>query len=209
MSATRLIVLGAVRTFQPVHGYFVRRELLSWGVETWAHVHPGSIYNALRSLDHAGEIDVVDTENEGARPARTRYRLTTDGEKAFFTLLRDALWTVQMDPSALFAGLMFASALRREEVIDAMTARCDKLRAASVEIKHASQDAAEARTAPAHTQELWNIGAARLGGELRWCRAYAGRLRAGHYRFYPEPGWNAPPGPEGRWDAQLWQPIDR
>ena len=28
MSSTRLLVLGAVRIFQPVHGYDVRRELL-------------------------------------------------------------------------------------------------------------------------------------------------------------------------------------
>jgi hypothetical protein len=36
VSATRLLVLGAVRIFQPAHGYLVRRELLSWGVENWA-----------------------------------------------------------------------------------------------------------------------------------------------------------------------------
>ena len=49
MSVTRLLVLGAVRIFQPAHGYLVRRELLSWRVEEWANVQPGSIYHALRS----------------------------------------------------------------------------------------------------------------------------------------------------------------
>ena len=38
MSATRLLVLGVVRIFQPVHGYFVRRELLSWRAESWAAI---------------------------------------------------------------------------------------------------------------------------------------------------------------------------
>ena len=33
MSATRLLVLGAIRIMQPVHGYEVRRELVSWRVE--------------------------------------------------------------------------------------------------------------------------------------------------------------------------------
>jgi hypothetical protein len=29
-STTRLLVLGVVKLFQPVHGYEVRRELISW-----------------------------------------------------------------------------------------------------------------------------------------------------------------------------------
>lgn len=41
MSTTRLLLLGAVRVFPPVHGYLLRRELLSWQVEDWAHVEPG------------------------------------------------------------------------------------------------------------------------------------------------------------------------
>ena len=48
-STTRLLVLGVVKLFQPVHGYEVRRELLSWRAQEWASVQPGSIYNALKS----------------------------------------------------------------------------------------------------------------------------------------------------------------
>ena len=51
MSTTRLVVLGAIRQFQPVHGYFLRRELMSWHVDEWAKIQPGSIYNALRTLE--------------------------------------------------------------------------------------------------------------------------------------------------------------
>jgi DNA-binding PadR family transcriptional regulator len=31
-----------------VHGYDVRRMLLSWRADQWASVNPGSIYHALR-----------------------------------------------------------------------------------------------------------------------------------------------------------------
>jgi ABC-2 type transport system permease protein len=41
-----MLVLGVVRIFQPVHGYDVRRELVSWHAEGWGNVAPGSIYNA-------------------------------------------------------------------------------------------------------------------------------------------------------------------
>jgi hypothetical protein len=50
MSSTRLLVLGAVRILEPVHGCFVRRELLTWRVEQWATINAGSIYNALGTL---------------------------------------------------------------------------------------------------------------------------------------------------------------
>ena len=62
MSSTRLLVLGVVRIFQPVHGYLVRRELLTWYVEEWASVNPGSIYNAPRP----------DGEHDQSRTNRSR-----------------------------------------------------------------------------------------------------------------------------------------
>jgi DNA-binding PadR family transcriptional regulator len=94
MSATRLLVLGVVRIFQPVHGYFVRRELLSWHVDEWASVNPGSIYNALRTLTREGYLEEVATD-AGGRPARTTYRFTADGETEFFSVLRSRCgrWT--------------------------------------------------------------------------------------------------------------------
>ena len=49
VSATRLLVLGAIRTMQPVHGYIVRRELVSWRLEETTNVKPGSIYGRFSS----------------------------------------------------------------------------------------------------------------------------------------------------------------
>ena len=66
MSATRLLLLGTVRIFQPVHGYFVRRELLSWHADAWAHLNPGSVYNGLRSLVREGFVPTSAT-----KPSRT------------------------------------------------------------------------------------------------------------------------------------------
>ena len=68
MSSTRLLVLGAVRIFQPVHGYDVRRELLSWRVDKWANVAAGSIYNALKTLTKDKFLKVVGTGQIGGRP---------------------------------------------------------------------------------------------------------------------------------------------
>ena len=83
MSSTRLLILGAIRIMQPVHGYDVRRELLSWRADVWGNVAPGSIYNQLRTLQRDGLIRRVGTEQEGARPERTVYEITAEGEKEF------------------------------------------------------------------------------------------------------------------------------
>ncbi len=78
-----MMILGLVKWMQPVHGYDVRRELLSWHADKWANVAPGSIYHALRKLTEEGLLEEVATEQVGARPARTTYRLTPLGDEEF------------------------------------------------------------------------------------------------------------------------------
>ena len=94
MNATRLLVLGVVRIMAPVHGYDVRRELLTWRLEELANVKPGSIYGSLRTLEKDGCIAVHNRESADSRPERTTYVLTGEGEKEFQLLLRESWWTV-------------------------------------------------------------------------------------------------------------------
>src|SRR5436305_8885656 len=116
MSSTRLLVLGVVRIFEPVHGYDVRRELLSWRVDQWANVAPGSIYNALKSMTRDALLEIVGTDQVGGRPERTTYRLTNEGENEFQALLREALWHVRPAVDPLMPALCFMPVLKREEL---------------------------------------------------------------------------------------------
>jgi DNA-binding PadR family transcriptional regulator len=195
MSATRLLLLGAVRIFQPVHGYFVRRELLSWHADAWAHLNPGSVYNGLRSLAREGFVEEVGTEAEGGRPARTTYRLTDDGEGEFMLLLRGALWNVSSyDPSDLMAAWSFAWAITRDEVIAALEHRVEQIAAAGRASEFAIEGIAHSAGTPATVAEHFRLTQARLDGEADWARALIERLRAGEYWFEGEPGrpWSAP-----------------
>ena len=66
---TRMLILGAVALFEPVNGYQIRRELLSWQVDRWAKTNPGSIYHGLTSLTNLGHLvrhDLVDGGREVA-----------------------------------------------------------------------------------------------------------------------------------------------
>ena len=174
MSATRLLILGAVRIFQPVHGYFVRRELQSWHVDEWAHLNPGSIYNALRTLTREGLLEEVATESDAGRPARTTYALTNDGETEFLHLLREALRTVDpFAPDRTFAAMSFAFALSREEVVATLESRV-----AQLEASH--------RTNRFRVQEI--VADAWQQGELRWTRDLLKRVRSGAMAFAGEKG---------------------
>ena len=108
MSTTRLLLLGVVRIFQPAYGYQLRRELLTWNVQDWANINPGSVYTGLRTLAKHGYLQEL--EQDGAhRPGRTSYKLTTDGETEYFSLLRQMLWTVDgFHPDRMQAALSFA-----------------------------------------------------------------------------------------------------
>ena len=188
MSSTRVLVLGTVRILQPAHGYHVRRELLSWHAQEWAHLNPGSVYNALRTLTREGFLEEVGIETEGRRPARTTYKLTADGETEFNLLIREALWNVSpFTPDELMAAWGFSWAFKREEVIAAFEHRLERIAGSARATEFAVEDLARAPETPPHVAEHWRLTQARLDGEAHWLTTVLKRLRAGEYWFAEEP----------------------
>ena len=185
MSSTRLLMLGAVRIFQPVHGYFVRRELLTWRVDEWAKINPGSIYNALRTLERDGFISA---QSDEGKPARTAYTLTPDGETEFMSLLREALWrVVPNDPARLYTAVSFMWALSREEVIEALESRIAQLDALHRETPYMLSTLMGGGDRPRHIAEFAYLGDALVMGEREWTVACLERIREGAYAFEGEP----------------------
>ena len=195
MSTTRLLLLGAVRIFQPVHGYLLRRELLSWQVDNWAHIKPGSIYSGLRTLVTHGLLAEVPGDP-------VSYRLTPDGEVEYQRLLALALRQPEPgEPSRLLAGLCFMTTLPREEVREALRARDLMLEALESATASAVRTIETARMAPASTAELFHVAARRIEGERAWVRDVCARIDAGCYRFHGEPA-----GPDMPVDG-VWPPA--
>lgn len=184
MSTTRLVVLGAVKQFQPVHGYFLRRELMTWHVDEWARIQPGSIYNALRALEVDGYIAESGTESEGRRPARTTYRITPAGEVELQRMLRDALWNVTaFDTEAIMTVASFMFVLSRQEVIAGLEHRLQKSDAIIASNGFHVQDTLRSETTPKYVREIFDLSTARLAAEKDWTRTLLERLRSGDYRF--------------------------
>lgn len=178
MSPTRLLVLGVVKTFQPVHGYDVRRELLSWHADKWAHVNPGSIYHALRGLTQDGFIEPVQTTEPSARPEKTAYKLTGDGETEFMSQLRNSLWQVTKSPLDLRVGLSFFGFLSRAELVALLRSRIAQLDAGMTSMGFVIADGWE----PRHVVEHFHLTVSQLRAEADWARSFVDRLERGEYR---------------------------
>src|SRR5689334_18652669 len=179
-STTRLLVLGVVRIFQPVHGYEVRRELVSWRAQDWASVKPGSIYNALKTLTRDGYLEVVGTDQVGGRPERTTYRLTTAGEEEFRTLLREEWWTVRPPIDPLMAAISFIGFVKRDEAIAALEHRIQQIHSTvrGMEFGIAAHDGTDS---PHHVREMMRLMNARMLAEVAWAKQFIERLRRGEY----------------------------
>ncbi|MGC4893254.1 PadR family transcriptional regulator [Micromonospora sp. DT31] len=174
-----MMILGLVRWMQPVHGYDVRRELLSWSADKWANVQPGSIYHALRKLTEEGLLRTVSVEQVGARPARTTYEVTAKGEDEFETLLRAQWWQVNESPDPFTAAFSFLPAMPREEAAAALRNRANLLRA-GVESMRASLDSDWVRNRrPVHVGWMFELWLGRAEAEMHWCERIADRIESG------------------------------
>jgi DNA-binding PadR family transcriptional regulator len=181
-------VLGVVKLFQPVHGYEVRRELLSWRAQDWASVQPGSIYNALKTLCRDGLVEVASTDQVGGRPERTTYRLTAAGDEEFHTLLREEWWTVRPPIDPLMAAVSFLGDIARPEAIAALEHRAVAIRGMVRQLDFAIE-AHDGSDSPYHVREMMRLMNARVSSELVWSEQLIERLRRNEYTTAGDPPW--------------------
>jgi DNA-binding PadR family transcriptional regulator len=205
VSATRMMILGLVKWMQPVHGYDVRRELLSWNADKWANVQPGSIYHALRKLAEEGLLRAVATEQIGARPARTTYEITAKGSDEFETLLRKLWWGLHQPADPFAAAISFLPALPRAEATAALRHRAGLLRAQNDSLRLAMETDWMRRSKPIHVGWFVELWVARNEAEIDWCERIADRIESG-VSYLPDEldrdgawrGIRAAPGQAGR-----------
>jgi DNA-binding PadR family transcriptional regulator len=192
MSATRLLVLGAIRILAPVHGYDVRRELLTWRLEELANVKPGSIYSAIRTLEKDGCIAVHSRESEESRPERTTYVITPEGEKEFQILLRETWWTVRSSTEPLIPALCLMPFMPRDELVAALQARLGTLRGELDSLSFFRRTVRDGATGaegevPEHVREIFDFVMSKQRAEIEWTRTLVKRLQDGSYSFQGDP----------------------
>ncbi|MEV4344806.1 PadR family transcriptional regulator [Actinoplanes sp. NPDC049596] len=184
-----MMILGLVQWAQPVHGYDVRRELLSWSADKWANIQPGSIYHALRKLAEEGLLRQVATEQVGTRPARTTYEITDKGVAEFEALLRKEWWNLAQMADPFMAAFSFLAALPREEAAAGLRNRAIQLQAAVQQLE-AAMAADWADNKPIYVSWMWERSVVIWEAEIAWCERTAKRIETTE-SYFPA----APPRP--------------
>lgn len=179
MSTTRMMILGLVSGMQPVHGYDVRRELLSWRADEWANIHPGSIYHALKRLAAEGLLREVATERVRSRPARTTYEITPKGRDEFETLLRRYWWEPGQGTDPFRAALAFLPSLPPGEAAAALRNRSQVLRGAVELFRSAIESGWAGQAKPVHVTWQFERNMVLAAAEADWCDRIAGFVEGG------------------------------
>lgn len=179
-----MLVLSVVRMLQPVHGYDVRRELLSWHADDWANVKPGSVYGALNTLARDGLISVEGVAQEGARPERTTYLLTSEGEKEFGDMLREALFSADQLKHPYFATVALFPHAPRADVVAALRSRILKFEADLVFLEREEQrilagSGNPTEAEPYHVADGIRLSADHTRADLEWSKRTLKRIEDG------------------------------
>lgn len=181
MSATRLLVLGAVRQHGRAHGYQVRNDLEFWGAHEWSNVKPGSIYHALKQMAKQELLiahDIAPSTVGG--PPRTEYELTAEGEREYLSLLRESLVRHDQKIDLLTAGVGFIVDLPRAEAISLLRQRVVALEGWRDEVdKHWTPQAAPEEWG--HIGEIMRLWVHVADSGAEWTRGLIARLEGGAY----------------------------
>ncbi|HMM96554.1 MAG: helix-turn-helix transcriptional regulator [Micrococcales bacterium] len=192
---TRLLLLGSVMIFEPVNGYQIRRELLSWNVEEWAHVNPGSIYSGLATLTRRGELERHDVQ-DGSREVAV-YTTTPPGREAFRGMWSDAAETVDLlSPLAFHTALALMALMPREEALASLTTRLAHLDA-GVRRQVATHGGMEG--SPPHVRAMADLWMGLAATEREWLVDLVARVRAGDLDFAGDPPSWAPSADDPGW----------
>ena len=168
MSATRLLILGALRFLQPTYGYEVRRELESWHAEEWANIAYGSIYFALNKMAAEGLVAVQETDHVGKRPTRTTYVMTEAGEVEFQKLVREYWWEFKPAISPFRIAVAFMDQLSTEELLSALRHRVEIIKSGIAGMQEATTVVALEPDKPRHVAEIFSLLRSGFEAELNW-----------------------------------------
>jgi DNA-binding PadR family transcriptional regulator len=184
---TRLLVLGAVSLFEPVNGYQIRRELMSWRVDEWAHINPGSIYSSLTTLTKQGHLDRHDVVDGGREVAV--YTTTASGRAELGELFGQALETVELlDRLPMHTALSMCTLFERQVVTRHLERRLTALEVHVAALRDLR--AASGGSAPPHVVRVVDLQVQQAEVERSWVRGFLEEVRAGGFGFAGEPmGW--------------------
>lgn len=181
MSATRLLILGALRFLQPAHGYLIRQELESWSASDWANIAYGSIYHALGKMADEGLLEEAERDEAGPRKlGKIKYRITDHGEEEYQRLLRRYWWSVETVTNPFMYAMSFLGDLPRAEIISGLRQRAlvRQGQLQSTQFLEQSQEWLK-EYKPPHVFEMMRLMRSHIQVEIDFATELADRLEGG------------------------------
>jgi DNA-binding PadR family transcriptional regulator len=178
--STRLVILGLLRD-KPLHGYEIK-HIIEEHMGDWTNIAFGSIYFALGKLAEEGFVEKAGTEQEGHRPSRTIYQITTTGREEFERLLREAWRDLERHYFTLDIGLAFIETLPIEEVKGYLRERVAQLEAIGQHLEaHQAEVLAEEESPRETAIAIFNHSQVHFEAELAWTRELLAKVERGAY----------------------------
>lgn len=178
--STRLVILGLLRMYQPLHGYELK-HIIEEAMGDWTSIAFGSIYFALRKLAEEGFIEKVATEKEGGRPSRDLYQITKAGQEEFLRLLRQVWSELERHYYSIDIGLMFMQELPAEEIQSHLQQRVAQLEAILQHVAEHRDETLVREEVPRVVEAIFDHGLAHFQTELDWIKALLEKIRRGEY----------------------------
>jgi DNA-binding PadR family transcriptional regulator len=193
---TRLLLLGAVRIFGPVNGYQVRRELLSWQVDEWGHINPGSIYTVLNTLARQGHVQRHSIPDGGREVAV--YTLTDAGTAEYYRLLEDCLTHVNaFDPMPFHTAVNLMGTATRAQVAGWLERREAAIGRHIDDLGEKRRELAKPHY-PSHLVRIIELAIKGARTERSWLQGLRSDIDSGKFAFVDEPlDWQPAPDDPG------------
>lgn len=155
----RLLVLW-VLSERACYGYEIKKALTDHGMAFWFGLEDASVYQVLRTLVRHGFAREVGVEQQGARPPRTRYALTSSGRAHYTSMLTQALRQVSLPVAPVDVVLIAQGDLSPAEVSEGLAERRAALTALAAD--------AEAARAGCPNDAVVTRSLALIRAELTW-----------------------------------------
>lgn len=129
------VAVLAYLTQRPMHPYELQRSLRDNDAAQTFKLSYGALYSVVAQLARAGFVEPEGSSREGNLPERTVYRLTPEGREELHDWLRELLGEPRPEFPAFVAGLSLIVVLPRDEVVDLLRRRVERLEATAENIR--------------------------------------------------------------------------
>jgi DNA-binding PadR family transcriptional regulator len=172
---------------RPMHPYEMATLIRDRGKDRQLAVKWGSLYTVVQNLEKHGLLEAAGTSREGARPARTIYRITEAGRQELRDWTRELVGTPQQTQTAFVAGLSVLAVLPPSEAIGLLRRRAERVE--ELVAKDTATLAELGRQVPRLFLVEDEYALAVLRAEAEWLTALLADLTSG--RFPGLDGWQA------------------